>query len=101
MVMEIHGTYKLTYHPIEGDSEKVFEVDFTPPFRRVSMITELEKQLDVTFPPATAFHTPGMSVASFPYPIPTLQYSLSPHPQWSHSQPFRKAGNRPGDEASK
>ena len=59
MVMEIHGTYKLTYHPVEGDSEKVFEVDFTPPFRRVSMIPELEKQLSVTFPPATEFHTPG------------------------------------------
>ena len=57
--MEIHGTYKLTYHPVEGDSEKVFEVDFTPPFRRVKMIPELEKQLNVTFPPATEFHSPG------------------------------------------
>ena len=59
MVMEIHGTYKLTYHPVEGDSEKAFEVDFTPPFRRVKMIPELEKQLNVTFPPATEFHSPG------------------------------------------
>ena len=59
MVKEIHGTFKLSYHPVEGDSEKVFEVDFTPPFRRVKMIPELEKQLNVTFPPATEFHTPG------------------------------------------
>ena len=62
MVMEIHGMYKLTYHPVEGDSEKVFEVDFTPPFRRVKMIPELEKQLNVTFPPATEFHSPGGAV---------------------------------------
>ena len=59
MVKEIHGTHKLTYHPVEGDTEKVFEVDFSPPFRRVRMIPELEKQLNVTFPPAKDFHTPG------------------------------------------
>ena len=62
MVMEIHGTYKLTYHPVEGDGEKVLEVDFTPPFRRVKMIPELEKQLNVTVPPATEFHSPGGAV---------------------------------------
>ena len=59
MVKEIHGTYTLTYHPVEGDTEKKFEVDFTPPFRRVKMIPELEKQLKVTFPPATEFHSRG------------------------------------------
>ena len=69
MVMEIHGTYKLIYHPVEGDSEKVFEVDFTPPFRRVSMIPELEKQLNVTFPPATDFHTPGGLLCTYFYSL--------------------------------
>ena len=38
---------------------QVFEVDFTPPFRRVSMIPELEKQLGVTFPSPTTFTSPG------------------------------------------
>lgn len=59
MVHEIHGSYKIQYHPVEDNREKVWEVDFTPPFRRVSMITELERVLEVKFPPATEFDTPG------------------------------------------
>ena len=35
-------------------------MDFTPPFRRIPMIAELEKQLGVTFPPASTFGSPGM-----------------------------------------
>lgn len=60
--MEIHGTHKLLYHPVEG-GEEVFEVDWSPPFRRVHMIPELEKQLNVTFPPATEFDKPGMGLS--------------------------------------
>ena len=38
MVYSIHGTYKVTFHP-DGpkvvDAEKrLFEIDFTPPFKR-------------------------------------------------------------------
>ena len=33
------------------------EIDFTPPFKRVNMIETLEKELQVTFPPATEFET--------------------------------------------
>lgn len=60
--MEIHGTHVVPYHPVEGDQEKVFEVDWSYPFRRVSMIPELEKQLGVTFPAATEFDKPGKQV---------------------------------------
>ena len=60
MVMEIKGSYKLTYHPVEDDPDKVFEVDFTPPFKRISMIEELERILGVQFPPPTQFNTPGV-----------------------------------------
>ena len=35
MVKEVTGSYHVTYHPVEDDPDKVFEVDFTPPFRRV------------------------------------------------------------------
>ncbi len=59
MVREIHGTNIVPYHPVEGD-EKVFEVDWSAPFRRVSMIDELERQLNATFPPPTQFDTPGL-----------------------------------------
>ncbi|CAI9744194.1 lysine--tRNA ligase isoform X2 [Octopus vulgaris] len=56
MVKEITGDYKIKYHP-DGPTGEVYEVDFTPPFRRISMIEELEKVLAVKFPDPTKFHT--------------------------------------------
>ena len=35
MVHEVTGGYRITYHPNEDDPSQVFEVDFTPPFKRV------------------------------------------------------------------
>jgi len=52
MVKSIFGTYKVTYHPdqdAEGKGEPI-EVDFSPPFRRVDMLGELQKVLEVKFP---------------------------------------------------
>lgn len=76
MVLEINGSYKVLYHPVEGDTDHVFEVDWSPPFKRVSMITELEKKLNVTFPPASQFNTPGqcmvISVLNVLYQISVL-----------------------------
>jgi lysyl-tRNA synthetase class 2 len=51
MVKSIHGTYKVKYHP-EGLEGPEVEIDFTPPFKRVSMIKTLESILKVKFPPA-------------------------------------------------
>ncbi|KAF5286810.1 hypothetical protein FQR65_LT12431 [Abscondita terminalis] len=51
MVYSIHGTYKIKYHPDGPDGEEL-EIDFTPPFKRISMIPELEKVLNVKFPSA-------------------------------------------------
>jgi len=56
MVMNICGSYKLKFHPegvgkdAEGKDLPEVEIDFTPPFRRISMISSLEKELGVTFP---------------------------------------------------
>lgn len=52
MVKSIFGTYKVTYHPEKSESSdgEPLEVDFTPPFRRMSMLSELQKVLGVTFP---------------------------------------------------
>ena len=58
MAQEIHGSHVVPYHPTDGE-DKVYEVNWAPPFHRVSMIKELEKQLNVTFPPATEFCKPG------------------------------------------
>ncbi|XP_055613983.1 lysine--tRNA ligase isoform X2 [Uranotaenia lowii] len=57
MVKSIHGTYKIKYHP-EGPDGKEYEIDFTPPFKRVSMISSLEEILKVKFPPATELYSP-------------------------------------------
>lgn len=42
MVQAIHGSYVIDYHP-NGPDEPSIKIDFTPPFKRVSMIAELEK----------------------------------------------------------
>lgn len=57
MVKSIHGSYKVKYHPDGPEGDEV-EIDFTPPFRRVSMLKTLEQVLKVKFPPADQLHTP-------------------------------------------
>uniref|UniRef100_A0A8C9XW34 Lysine--tRNA ligase n=1 Tax=Sander lucioperca TaxID=283035 RepID=A0A8C9XW34_SANLU len=52
MVKHITGGYKVTYHP-DGPEGQACEIDFTPPFRRVSMTHDLEKIMGVKFPPAS------------------------------------------------
>ncbi|XP_033014770.1 lysine--tRNA ligase isoform X1 [Lacerta agilis] len=56
MVKHITGSYKVMYHP-EGPDGQSYEIDFTPPFRKISMVDELEKILGVTFPAADQFNT--------------------------------------------
>uniref|UniRef100_A0A8C8GMH6 Lysine--tRNA ligase n=1 Tax=Oncorhynchus tshawytscha TaxID=74940 RepID=A0A8C8GMH6_ONCTS len=46
MVKHITGEYKVKYHP-EGPEGPTYEIDFTPPFRRVSMTHDLEKEMGV------------------------------------------------------
>ncbi|PSN29781.1 Lysine--tRNA ligase [Blattella germanica] len=57
MVKNIHGSYKVTYHP-DGPEGEAFEIDFTPPFKRVSMFTSLEEILKVKLPEANKLGTP-------------------------------------------
>jgi len=59
MVHSITGGYVLKYHPEGPDSEKVYEIDFTPPFKRVDMCEELGRRLNVTLPPPNTFDTAG------------------------------------------
>lgn len=59
LVYEITGGYVFKYHPTDEEGGPEFEVDFTPPFRRVSMIRELEKKLSVNFPHPSEFDTDG------------------------------------------
>ncbi|KAJ8302686.1 hypothetical protein KUTeg_019082 [Tegillarca granosa] len=54
MVKYITGGYKITYHP-DGPEGKAWEIDFTPPFKRVSMVKGLEERLKVKLPDPTTF----------------------------------------------
>ena len=59
LVFELFGSYKVKYHPDGPEHpETVWEVDFTPPFQRFSMIRDLEKECGVKLPSATTYHTP-------------------------------------------
>jgi lysyl-tRNA synthetase, class II len=49
MVKVITGSYKIQYHANGPDQDPV-EINFEPPWRRVSMIDELEKVLDTKIP---------------------------------------------------
>lgn len=58
MVYSIHGSYKIQYHP-EGleNPDKVMEIDFTKPFRRIPMMKGLEEVLGITLPKNTELGT--------------------------------------------
>ncbi|KAJ3593033.1 hypothetical protein NHX12_005371 [Muraenolepis orangiensis] len=49
MVKHITGGYKVIYHP-DGPEGQECEIDFTPPFKRISMTGDLEKIMGVKFP---------------------------------------------------
>ncbi|CAB9524901.1 Lysine--tRNA ligase [Seminavis robusta] len=48
MVKSITGDYKIKYSPKPGQPE--VEIDFTPPFKRISMIEGLEEKMNTKFP---------------------------------------------------
>jgi lysyl-tRNA synthetase class 2 len=54
MVKEITGDYKIKYHmysnPEDPSTVQEIEINFARPWRRISMISELEKILEVTIP---------------------------------------------------
>ncbi|XP_075241316.1 lysine--tRNA ligase-like [Convolutriloba macropyga] len=56
LVQALFGKSTITYKP-DGEEGPAKEVDFSPPFRRVHIIKDLEKILGVTLPNATQFHT--------------------------------------------
>jgi len=58
-VLSVTGSYKIKYHPMDDPSnpEKVHEIDFTPPFRRIPMMKGLEEALKIKMPDNTQLHT--------------------------------------------
>mmetsp|Transcript_17334 Transcript_17334/g.20056 ORF Transcript_17334/g.20056 Transcript_17334/m.20056 type:complete len:610 (+) Transcript_17334:108-1937(+) len=60
MVKEITGSYKIKYSPKPGAAE--VEIDFTPPFKRVSMMEGLEEAMGVKLP---SLDDPDMDIKLF------------------------------------
>ena len=52
MVKSITGSFKIQYHPQDEpeNPEKTYEIDFTPPFRRIPMMKGLEEVLKMELP---------------------------------------------------
>jgi lysyl-tRNA synthetase class 2 len=51
IVKEVTGGYKIVYHPDGNQESEGVQIDFTPPFKRFSMITDLQRLAGFTFPP--------------------------------------------------
>jgi len=49
MVREIKGSYKIQYHANGPDADPI-EIDFSPPWRRISMVEGLEQALNIVIP---------------------------------------------------
>lgn len=75
MVKSITGSYKITYHP-DGPEGQAYKIDFTPPFRRISMVEELERALGVKLPETSLFETEGKILHSFLTELKFLILSL-------------------------
>ena len=56
LVLHLFGKYEVTYHP-EGPEGQALTINFKPPFKRITMIPELEQKLGVKFPEATQLDT--------------------------------------------
>ena len=58
IVHDLFGSYKISYHPKGIESSEVVEIDFTPPFQRISMISDLEKECGVKLPSPETYDQP-------------------------------------------
>lgn len=50
LVKKLTGDYIIEYHPEGKESSESIKIDFTPPFRRLSMLDALEQHLSETLP---------------------------------------------------
>ncbi|XP_074647017.1 lysine--tRNA ligase-like isoform X1 [Tubulanus polymorphus] len=57
LVKSVTGSYQIKYHPDGADGEE-WNVDFTPPFRRIDMVKDLETKLGEKFPLADTLYSP-------------------------------------------
>lgn len=46
LVKEVTGSHKIVYHP-DGKGGRAVEIDFSPPYKRISMVAELNERLRI------------------------------------------------------
>jgi len=56
LVYSIFGAYKVKYQP-QGPEGEEYEIDFTPPFKRLHMFPDLERLLNTKLPAPDTLHT--------------------------------------------
>ncbi|CAF1217469.1 unnamed protein product [Rotaria sordida] len=56
LVKHLFGTYKIAYH-LNGLDQAPVEIDFTPPFKRLNLMEDLEKVIGEKFPPTSELST--------------------------------------------
>lgn len=54
MVLSIHGSYKIKHTPENGEP---YEIDFSPPFKRLPMMASLQEKLGIQLPPNSELDT--------------------------------------------
>lgn len=92
MVKHITGGYKVTYHP-EGPEGQAYEIDFTPPFKRVSLVHDLEKELGVKFPPPDTYDSKGENRWPWRHCVTAVSrgHTCSAKHRFSFSKPIHSA----------
>ncbi|CAF1078809.1 unnamed protein product [Rotaria sp. Silwood1] len=58
LVKYLFGTYKIIYH-LNGPDQAPVEIDFTPPFKRLNLMENLEKMIGEKFPSSSELSTPA------------------------------------------
>ena len=64
LVKHLFGTYRINYH-LHGLDYEPIEIDFTPPFKRLNLLEELEKVTGERFPLTTELSTIGIEHSCF------------------------------------
>ena len=78
LVLEVNnGSYVIEYHS-DGPEQPPVKIDFSPPWRRISMISALEEVLGVKFPADLDSEDARLFLVSLVHPCPYLTSCSTP-----------------------
>lgn len=76
LVKKVTGGYKITFHP-EGPDGPAWEADFSRPFKRFDMMTDLEREIGISLPKPDQLDTEGYFNARFDFESSLMPKSAS------------------------